>query len=436
MTLHEYQLPEARDRLTAAGLDVQLDTICGLPGVEDVHVFPDVTVKPWGFPSGLVIHSRDFLYPLAVPDPGSGYHVSTLPFTRAELSMGDVEAVYQAILSAADPRLRRREGASIDIDRVLDEGLAYGGTGAPALLPRRRCSGLFDDGFKVDLHGSLGGADGHYVAVQWVQEVLDPDLASRQGLEAGQLVLIIHIGARPMREYIYLRYGMPAAEESLQEGISTGEQVAAGMFAVPRASPWGEAYLGCAMASANFGYFNRRLVHRNVQAAIAAMLRAPEEDLARRACMLQHQHHTELAAGDLGRVTASRGVQRVEGGALAYVAGGEFGPSYLMTAADRAIDFGNLCGHGIPEWQPTREATERAADCVPHAAAATANAPFDLETYLRDVGNLEETAAHTANIGMARPVARLYPLINFRSPEVFRPRDQIQRSPSSVCSSW
>ncbi|MBF9130304.1 RtcB family protein [Plantactinospora sp. S1510] len=433
MTLHQHYLPAARRLLDAAGLRRSLDEVCRLPGIEKVDVFPDVTVKDWGFPSGLAIRSRGYLYPLAVPDPGSGYHVSALPVRRDQLGPDEVRALYDAVASSVNHRDLRHEYPEVDLDRVLADGLNYAAElhadlGGPAAEPADRgwhragVVARFDDDLKATLRRSLGGADGHYVAVQWIQQLLDPGTAHRHGLRTGQLVVIIHIGARPMREYIYRRYGIPAAEHSIHDGSALPEQLRTGIFAVRSDSPYGEAYLDCAAASANFGYFNRHLVRLNVLAALAPRW----GDLTGQAPLLQHRHHTELSIAADQIVTARRGVQRLDADAggewlpdrrepLSYVAGGEFGSSYLVAAAnpDR---YANLCGHGIPEWQPVGRFRDQIDDCLPHARAAVRNSAFDLQTFVRDLANLEETTAHVRDIGMARPVARLYPLVNFRSP--------------------
>jgi hypothetical protein len=433
MTLHEHYLPAARPLLDAAGLRRSLDQICRLPGIEDVEVFPDVTVKEWGFPSGLAIRSRGHLYPLAVPDPGSGYHVSALPMHRDQLDPGEIRALYDAVASSVNHRDQRHEYPKVDLDRVLADGLDYAAElhaelGGPQAQPTDRgwrrdgVVARFDDEVKAILRRSLGGADGHYVAVQWVQELLDPEAARRHGLRTGQLILIIHIGARPMREYIYRRYGIPAAEHSLRDGTALPDHLRTGIFAVRSDSPHGAAYLDCAAASANFGYFNRHLVRLNVLAALAPRW----GDLTERSTLLQHRHHTELSSAADDLVTSRRGIQRLDAEApgewlpdrrepLSYVAGGEFGSSYLVAPGD-SDRYANLCGHGIPEWQPVGRFEDQLDDCLPHARAAVRNSEFDPHTFARDLANLEETTAHVRDIGMARPVARLYPLANFRSP--------------------
>jgi hypothetical protein len=433
MILQEHYLSSARRLLDAAGLRRTLDEVCRLPGIEQVDVFPDVTVKDWGFPSGLAIRSRGYLYPLAVPDPGSGYHVSTLPVHRDQLGPDEIRFVYDAVAGSVNHRDLRHEYPKVDLDRVLADGLDYAAElhadlGGPAAEPadRRwhRTGGVarFDDEVKASLRRSLGGADGHYVAVQWIQQLLDPAMAQRYGLRTGQLILIIHIGARPMREYIYRRYGIPAAEQSLREGTALPEQLRTGIFAVRSDSPSGEAYLDCAAASANFGYFNRHLVRLNVLAALAARWGSLDGQTS----LLQHRHHTELSASPEGLVISRRGIQRLDADAggewlpgrrdpLSYLAGGEFGSSYLVTAGDPG-GYANLCGHGIPEWQPVGGFAAEIDDCLPHARAAVRNSSFDLRRFTRDLANLEETTAHVRSIGMARPVARLYPLANFRAP--------------------
>lgn len=434
-----YCLPAAHDRLVGDGLPARLEAICSLPGVQNVEVFPDVTAKEWGYPSGLVITSRDYLYPLAVPDPGSGYHVSTLPMNRNELALSDVEEIFQSIVGTVNHRQRCHEYPMIDIDRVVDEGLAYaaelqpalGGPAAVSDQPRRSAedgaqySTLLDEDVRKDLRESLGGADGHYVAIQWVEEILDPSVAERQGLRPGQLVLVIHIGARPLRGYVYEHYGVPAAEQSLKDGSATPEDVAAGLFAVRADSPAGRGALGCAAASANYGYFNRHLVRVNILNALRDRLGIA--DIAERTKVLQHRSHAEINPHERpGQLVSYRGVQRLTGPGgeplddphmpLSYVAGGEFGSSLLVTIGTDSDRFGYRCGHGIPEWEPTGDASDRIAHCLPHSRAARANAPFDLISFRRDTANLEETIAHIEKEGMARPVARLYPLINFRSP--------------------
>jgi tRNA-splicing ligase RtcB len=137
------------------------------------------------------------------------------------------------------------------------------------------------------------GAGNHFLEVQVVDLVEDPDAARRFGLAEGMITLMIHCGSRGLghqtcQEHVKLmgpamgRYGIEVPDRQLA--------------CVPVRSPEGEAYLGAMAAAANFAWANRHvLAHASRQAFAVAFGLSPDEagmdlvyDVAHNLAKLEH----------------------------------------------------------------------------------------------------------------------------------------------------
>jgi tRNA-splicing ligase RtcB len=101
--------------------------------------------------------------------------------------------------------------------------------------------------------GTLGGGN-HFIEIQCVQQVLDPDLADTFGLFENQIVVMIHSGSRRFGYEIADRYMNIAAQRPENEGRKK-------MLSYLRTdNKTGQKYISAMAAAANFAFTNRHIM--------------------------------------------------------------------------------------------------------------------------------------------------------------------------------
>jgi tRNA-splicing ligase RtcB len=104
--------------------------------------------------------------------------------------------------------------------------------------------------------GSLG-AGNHFVEVDVVEAVLDPQTAAVFGLREGCLVVQIHCGSRGLGHQVCTDYVQDFQSVVQRYGIKLPDRE---LVCAPMDSPEGQAYLGAMRAAANFAFVNRQLL--------------------------------------------------------------------------------------------------------------------------------------------------------------------------------
>ncbi len=107
-----------------------------------------------------------------------------------------------------------------------------------------------------DQCGTLGSGN-HFLEIQEVAEIFDPDTARAFGLALGQITVMIHSGSRGL--------GYQVCDDAIHElrnapakfGISLPDRQ---LVCAPVNSPEGKKYLGAMRAAANFAWANRQIL--------------------------------------------------------------------------------------------------------------------------------------------------------------------------------
>jgi len=113
--------------------------------------------------------------------------------------------------------------------------------------------------------GSLGSGN-HFLEVQRVAEVFDPETAEAYGLEADQVVVLIHCGSRGLGHQLCTEYlrRIETAHSGLVDALPDKELAAA-----PAGSQLAEEYYGAMCAAINFAWVNRQLITHRTRAVFA-----------------------------------------------------------------------------------------------------------------------------------------------------------------------
>jgi tRNA-splicing ligase RtcB len=279
----------------------QLQNVATLPGVVDAAIaMPDIH-QGYGFPVGGVAATA---LPDGVISPGGvGYDINcgvrllALPLTEPEL--GDrrealVHEISRSVPAGAGKSggLRLR-GKSLDdvlrdgprtLDGVRADDIEYTesegrleGADPKAVSERARLRGQ-------DQLGTMGSGN-HFVEVQAVEELLDPETAGVFGLAKGQVTVLIHSGSRGLGHQVCTDFVRLMDSRLAGYRIHLPDRQLA---CAPASSPEGRQYLGAMAAAANFAWANRQAIADGVRRAIASVLGEDAADGTRQVYDVAH----------------------------------------------------------------------------------------------------------------------------------------------------
>jgi tRNA-splicing ligase RtcB (3'-phosphate/5'-hydroxy nucleic acid ligase) len=169
-----------------------------------------------------------------------------------------------------------------ELDQVLERGAAWvveRGFGEPADLEFCEDSGAMrgadhkkvSDRAKQRGRTQIGtlGSGNHFLEVQYVERILEPETAERFGLHLNQVVVLIHCGSRGLGHQVCTDFLKVMDEAMPRYSISLPDRQLA---CVPLRSPEAKDYLAAMAASANFAWANRQAITHFTRAAFHKVL--------------------------------------------------------------------------------------------------------------------------------------------------------------------
>jgi tRNA-splicing ligase RtcB len=272
----------------------QVINVASLPGIQVASLAMADVHPGYGFPIGGVgaFDLREGVVSVA----GVGYDINCGVRTlRTMLDRDEVEPRKEELADALYRTVPAGLGSKGDIrltinemDRLLVEGARWvvrHGYGFPEdleFVEERGAIAGADPGTvshkakerELRQIGSLGSGN-HYMEVQWVEEVFEPDAADAYGLYPGQVLVSIHSGSRALGHQIgsdYLKV-LDAASRKYEIPIRERELVCA-----PYDSPEGRSYLAAVRCGINGAFANRQaLAHLAREAFHQALRVRPDE---------------------------------------------------------------------------------------------------------------------------------------------------------------
>jgi tRNA-splicing ligase RtcB (3'-phosphate/5'-hydroxy nucleic acid ligase) len=174
-----------------------------------------------------------------------------------------------------------------DLNRVLAEGAAWmveQGHGEADDLTHCEESGSMDgadpeaasDRAKkrgLPQIGTLGSGN-HFLEVQYVERVFEPEIARTLGLYENEVALLIHSGSRGFGHQVCTDYLRDMGEAMRRYSIELPDRQLA---CVPVHSREGQAYLGAMRAAANFAWANRQGITHFARQAFRRIFGEKEE---------------------------------------------------------------------------------------------------------------------------------------------------------------
>jgi tRNA-splicing ligase RtcB (3'-phosphate/5'-hydroxy nucleic acid ligase) len=411
----------------------QVKNVAALPGIVGAsYAMPDIHWG-YGFPIGGV---AAFDVEEGVISPGGvGYDIACgVRLIRSSVPADDARERLPAVLhelSRSVPTGTGR-GGGIDLDRaelerVLVEGSRWAvgrGFGNSEDLQRTEDGGALegadpgevsDRAYARGLNtiGSLG-AGNHFLEVQEVEEIVDPDAASGLGLQQGNLCVMIHCGSRGMGHQVCTDFLREMERAASRERIELPDrQLACASFS----GPVGRRYYGAMVAASNFARANRQVITERVRNAFRQVLGPVDDDMQ---LVYDVAHNIAKVERYDGRdvVVHRKGATRSFPGQPVLIPGDMQRASWVLQGTETSLErsFGSTC-HGAGRVLGRREAKRRIR-------------PDDLKRQLEEAGvlvkvgkmallveeapqaykDVSEVVEVCEGAGLSRRVARLRPL--------------------------
>jgi tRNA-splicing ligase RtcB len=259
-----------------------------LPGlVGQVMVMPDMH-QGYGFPIGGVAATR---YPDGVISPGAiGYDIncgvrllaSQIEFEAVEGLLGDLATALDHYCPSGVGEKGALRMTEAELDQVCREGSRWAlkqGYATEADVRRTEEGGRLEgaDPGKVSQRAKergrpqLGtlGAGNHFIEIDIVDQIFDPQAAQVMGLQEGHLVVQIHCGSRGFGHQICSDYVQEFQGAVKRYGIHLPDRE---LVCAPLDSPEGQSYLGAMRSAANYAFANRQVLAHNARKAFEAVL--------------------------------------------------------------------------------------------------------------------------------------------------------------------
>ena len=318
--------------------------------------------------------------------------------------------------------VERGWGRPEDLERIEERGRMPGA--------RPECVSERAKQRQRDEMGTLGSGN-HYLEVQEVAEIHDPEAAAAFGLREGEIVVSIHCGSRGLGHQIGTDYLRRMLEAARAHGIALPDRELA---CAPIRSTVGQEYLGAMRAAINCALANRQIVTHLAREAFAAVFPGVDlrlvYDVSHNTC--KEELHRTADGGERRLYVHRKGATRAFGPGHpdlpeAYrevgqpvLIGGSMGTcSYVLvgTRESEALAFSSAC-HGAGRAMSRKQATKRwrgrelvealARRGIVIRSPSMRGVAEEAPGAYKDVSAVVE-AAHAA--GLARKVAKLVPIV-------------------------
>ncbi len=312
-------------------------------------------------------------------------------------------------------------GTGADLDHI-EEGGKAAGADPDAVSPQAKRR-------QRDEIGTLG-AGNHYLEVQRVEEIYDPETADVYGLSRDMVLVSVHCGSRGLGHQIGTDYLKRMRKQAVRCGIATPDPELA---CAPIRSSLGRAYLGAMRAGVNCALANRQVLTHLTREAFAevfpgAVLRTVY-DVSHNTCR-KERHATE--GGEKDVYVHRKGATRSFGpghpalpswlgrAGQPVLVGGSMGTSsYVLSGTQTALErsFGSTC-HGAGRTMSRKKAANmfkggRVLEELGKAGVEIRTKGFRglCEEAPGAYKNIDMVADTVHEAGLAKKVARVSPMV-------------------------
>jgi tRNA-splicing ligase RtcB (3'-phosphate/5'-hydroxy nucleic acid ligase) len=431
----------------------QVANVAFLPGIQAASMaMPDIH---WGY--GFCIGGVAATDPAegGVISPGGvGYDINCgVRLIRSNLFIRDIKPHLRTLIKELFETVPAGVGRSgsfkfndKEMKPLLEQGASYvvgRGLGVPRDLAHMEANGRIDGANpdEVSDHavtrgsqqcGTLGSGN-HFMEVQVVDSVFDPDVAAAFGLEKDMICVMIHSGSRGL--------GYQVCDDALaafrnvpaKYGIDLPDRQLA---CAPVDSPEGRKYIDAMRAAANFGFCNRQLLMQQAREVFASVFGRSWEDLGMELIYDVAHNIAKFEEHTVGGVKKKLWVHR-KGATRAFPAGhpelpaayratgqpviipGDMGrASWVLVGMPGSMErtFGTTChgaGRAMSRTAAVKEAGGRRIDKELEARGVIAMSQSRrglAEEQPKAYKNVDDVVEVVHNAGLSRKVARMRPI--------------------------
>ena len=430
----------------------QLLNVSMLPGiVKYAMAMPDMH-QGYGFPIGGVAAFRE---DGGIISPGGvGYDINCgVRMLASAMDYEDISPYLEeltTVLYQNCPSGVGKDGAvhlsAKDLNRVLEDGAEWARkkgyateddllrTESSGRLPGAR-AGAVPQRAKERGRPQLGslGAGNHFLEIDVVDEVYDPDVAAVFGLAQGRIVTQIHCGSRGLGHEVCSQYLRRLQGAPQRYGFIIPDRE---LVATPLDSPEGRDYLAAMYAAANYAFTNRQVLAHQMRLSFEKVLAGKVGDWRLRQVydvthnIAKLEKH-EVAGKPVALIVHRKGATRAfapehpdlpevyrKTGQPVLVPGSMGTASYVLVGTEHAMTetFGSTC-HGAGRTMSRRQAkrsvrgeqvrTELNKQGIVVRSGSMRGLAEEAPLAYKDVSLVVESVA---GAGLARKVARVVPV--------------------------
>lgn len=287
-------LSESLARTLEPGAVQQLANVATLPGIiQHSLAMPDIHWG-YGFPiGGVAAFSLDegIISPGGVGfDINCGVRLFTTPLEFKDITgrRDLVESLFSAVPTGVGAKSSLKVSAK-SLDDMMTKGARWAvesGYGLPGDLVRCEDKGCMKQAESnavsakakqrgVPQGGTLGSGN-HFLELQVVREIYDPEAAHAFGLAAGQVCCMIHCGSRGLGHQVCTDHLKILELATKKYHITLADRQLA---CAPILSPEGKAYFGAMAASANYAWANRQMITHAARTVLSKMFSIDYDDM-------------------------------------------------------------------------------------------------------------------------------------------------------------
>ncbi|OPX65153.1 MULTISPECIES: RtcB family protein [unclassified Methanoregula] len=281
-----FYLSESLGSILEPGAVQQLANVATLPGIIGHSLaMPDIHWG-YGFPIGGV---AAFSLEEGVISPGGvgfdincGVRLFTTPLEAKDITgrRDLVDALFSAVPTGVGAKSPLKVSPKT-LDEMMTKGARWAvesGYGLPRDLERCEDRGCMKqaDSSQVSAkakqrgvpQGGTLGSGNHFLELQVVREIYDPDAARAFGISAGQVCCMIHCGSRGLGHQVCTDHLKTLEQATKRYHIALPDRQLA---CAPILSPEGKAYFGAMAASANYAWANRQMIMHTARNVISRL---------------------------------------------------------------------------------------------------------------------------------------------------------------------
>ena len=300
--LHEWEIPvgyvagmrvpgriflsESLGKTLEAGAVQQLANVATLPGIlKHSLAMPDIHWG-YGFPIGGV---AAFSVDDGVISPGGvgfdincGVRLLTTPLQHKDVSgrRDLIEGLFSAVPTGVGAKSAQKVSLK-SLEGMMAQGAQWAvraGYGVERDLQRCEEGGFMKDADSrtvsdkakqrgIPQGGTLGSGN-HFLEVQVVREIFNPEAAKAFGLTLGQVCCMIHCGSRGLGHQVCTDHIKTLENATKKYHISIPDRQLA---CAPITSPEGMAYFSAMAAAANYAWANRQMITHTTRQVLSKM---------------------------------------------------------------------------------------------------------------------------------------------------------------------